>query len=897
MRAIRKEFSVIKNHKLLLATVTAIMIIPFLYSFFFLKSVWDPYASTGSLPVAVVNQDQAVTYRGKEFAVGQQLVKKLKKNDQMGWHFVTKEKADYGLSHKKYYMVITIPKNFSKNATTVLNTHPKKMDLTYTTNDSLNYIGAVMSEAAAKQLNTQIRQTVSTAYADTMFDAVKNMKKGFKTAASGSAKLADGSKVLTDGINTYTAGVSQVNDGVMTLQAGVLPLASGVNALATGANTLASGIGTYTNGVNQVNAGVGQLAQKTPALAAGVGQLASGASQLNTAVSNPNGDLQVGEQAIIDQLNQGLNVYAAGILDKVNKGVNKQITSIDTSSLSQQLAQQLTSQVVAGVKAQLATTMKNSGTQQVKQLTALRDSLQDIANEASNSQTPPATTPVTNNAAAANAQNSAKTAQSLVEGLEGVDSAKKAEIEAAINNTASQAQAAAGATSSQTTTTTPNNNAQVQAGLKQIIAQLDSNINAISNGDATNGMDQTMATMQATLEKELSSRIEAQLNAKIAQMSGQLDTSLNVKTLQPQISAANKQVTDKLQREGFAQINARLIAGTSQLSNGLWVLNGQIPTLTAGVNQLANGTGQLAANSGALNAGAGQLASGLGTLNSKVPTLSSGIGQLANGTNQLVANSPALTAGAGKIGAGNLQLSTALAGGVKKIDQINMNDENASMFAAPSNLKHKNYSYVPNYGHALAPYMLSVALYVGALVFNLVYPLKRIDFEDETPGEWFLAKTSIGALVATGNAVVEIGLMYLAGLKPDYFWATFFNAWLFSLAMMYLIMFLSVALDNPGRFLGMIILVLQLGGAGGSFPIQVTKGLNGFFQAINPYLPMTYSIYGFRESLTGGLGANQMLISYSVQIFVIILCLVLTYLAMMVMRPKVGYVRGVEKTE
>ncbi|WP_035191205.1 YhgE/Pip domain-containing protein [Ligilactobacillus equi] len=892
MRAIRKEFSVIKNHKLLLATVTAIMIIPFLYSFFFLKSVWDPYASTGSLPVAVVNQDQAVTYRGKEFAVGQQLVKKLKKNDQMGWHFVTKEKADYGLSHKKYYMVITIPKNFSKNATTVLNTHPKKMDLTYTTNDSLNYIGAVMSEAAAKQLNTQIRQTVSTAYADTMFDAVKGMKKGFKTAASGSAKLADGSKVLTDGINTYTAGVSQVNDGVMTLQAGVLPLASGVNALATGANTLASGIGTYTNGVNQVNAGVGQLAQKTPALAAGVGKLANGANQLNTAVSNPQGKIQQGEAQISKQLGEGLTTYAnqiaSGVATKVGDGIKQQ---------SNAMATQIADQVIAGLQAQLPGAIKNATKEQVatqvSSLVGLRNNLQKIVDSMNDGQS--VTTPADNsaaNSAATKAQASASQANEMVAGLENVDPAQKAAIQNAINQTASEAQNAAKATTSaQPESTSNSSNAVIKQQLQAIIAVLDKQITSLQNGSATGSVD--MTEQMAALRAGLIAKLEPQIAGMASGLSTQITGSSEFKN---SVKMGNAKVLDGL-NTGFAQINSGLGKYTSQLATGLWVLNGQIPTLTAGVNQLANGTGQLAANSGALNAGAGQLASGLGTLNSKVPTLSSGIGQLANGTNQLVANSPALTAGAGKIGAGNLQLSTALAGGVKKIDQINMNDENASMFAAPSNLKHKNYSYVPNYGHALAPYMLSVALYVGALVFNLVYPLKRIDFEDETPGEWFLAKTSIGALVATGNAVVEIGLMYLAGLKPDYFWATFFNAWLFSLAMMYLIMFLSVALDNPGRFLGMIILVLQLGGAGGSFPIQVTKGLNGFFQAINPYLPMTYSIYGFRESLTGGLGANQMLISYSVQIFVIILCLVLTYLAMMVMRPKVGYVRGVEKTE
>ncbi len=228
LRMIIEEFKNLKRHKILIATILGIMSLPFLYSLFFLKSVWDPYGSTSYLPVAVVNKDQATYYQGKKFQVGHDLVSKLKDNDDLEWHFVSEKEANDGLSHKKYYMVITIPKNFSKNATTVLNRHPHKMNLTYKTNDSLNYIGKVISETGAKQVNSEIRESVSTAYADTMFKVVKKVGKGFSEAASGSKQLADGSKVLNDGLNTYTAGVGQVNNGVIQLAAGVVPLSDGV---------------------------------------------------------------------------------------------------------------------------------------------------------------------------------------------------------------------------------------------------------------------------------------------------------------------------------------------------------------------------------------------------------------------------------------------------------------------------------------------------------------------------------------------------------------------------------------------------------------------------------------------------------------------------------------------
>ena len=351
--------------------------------------------------------------------------------------------------------------------------------------------------------------------------------------------------------------------------------------------------------------------------------------------------------------------------------------------------------------------------------------------------------------------------------------------------------------------------------------------------------------------------------------------------------------------------NGKILSGSAQLAGGIGQMNAQIPALTSGVNQLANGGNQLASGLGQMNAqipaltsgvnqlanGGNQLAGGLGQLNAQVPTLTNGISQLANGTQQLAANSGQLIDGANKISEGNGTLAKSLSAGAKEVNSQNLNSANANMFAAPTTLKHKNYSYVPNYGYALAPYMLSVALYVGALVFNLVYPIRRLSTPDGSATEWFFSKVAIGAVVAIGNAVVEVGLMMLAGLHPDHPAATFMNAISFSLAAMFIIMVLAMLFSNPGRFIGMIFLVIQLGACGGSFPIQITKGMNGFFQAINPYLPMTYSVYGFRESLSSGLGSSQMTISLTVQLIFIVASLLLLWISMSYLRTsgKVSY--------
>lgn len=971
LRMIIEEFKNLKRHKILIATILGIMSLPFLYSLFFLKSVWDPYGSTSYLPVAVVNKDQATYYQGKKFQVGHDLVSKLKDNDDLEWHFVSEKEANDGLSHKKYYMVITIPKNFSKNATTVLNRHPHKMNLTYKTNDSLNYIGKVISETGVKQVNSEIRESVSTAYADTMFKVVKKVGKGFSEAASGSKQLADGSKVLNDGLNTYTAGVGQVNNGVIQLAAGVVPLSDGVQKLTAGSTALATGLKTYTAGVSQVNNGVQTLNSSTGTLATGVNALATGSNTLKDGIGEYTagvvklddglGKLAAGSQKL-SQLPQGvaatyvLTKTLSTSLDRIPVGqLNTMVEQMQTTNKQTQDLQKLMEDPsLQALQKQLPTIKQNIPTIKTTldglqpALTSFQDSLtqnltgigQSAMIIGSNSKT--AATDSGKIAAEAQAliksganltedqkntlntivsqanESMGKTSESGQEALKiGENIANVQNAAKTLNGTLTKAlplmkdlsttvdglnsatdtltkimsQSNALLTSSNQMTGTQAQ-AQVQslvkgiAALQSTAAQANNLASTLNTSLANKGVSD--AEINKIIQAGQTGVTPAQLQAQLMTMSGEMAKSSNINDLINGLAVANTGTKTLMANNGL------LNSGASQLAGGLGTLNANVPALTSGVSQLASGTSQLVANNGQLNSGASQLAGGLGTLNAQIPTMTNGVNQLASGTGQLAANSSALTDGSDKIYKGNKKLAKSMKQGANTIKKVKTGKDNAKMFAAPSNLVEKHYSYVPNYGYALAPYMLSVALFVGAMVFNLVYPIRRLESEDETAFEWFMAKVAIGSIVAIGNALVEALLMIAVGLHPDHLGAMLANGILFSLAMMFLIMFFSVAFQNPGRFLCMILLVIQLGASGGSFPIEITKGLGGFFQAVNPYLPMTYSIYGFRQALTSGLGASQMITSYSVSLLFLVISLGLLYVAMVVVRPNVEYVEEVD---
>lgn len=885
---IKDEFKFIGKNKLILLSVLVITLIPFLYCIFFLKSVWDPYGDTKNLPVAVVNLDQPVTYQGKKLDVGEQTLTKLKKNHQLGWHFVSEAEAKKGMKADKYYTVITLPKDFSKNAATVLDEHPKKMTLKYETNDSLNYIGQVISGIGVDSLNSEIRANVTNAYASAVFDQIKTIGNGMKTAAGAATQIDAGQVKLDDGIDQYTVAVSQVNDGVQTMKVKVAPMSSQIPKLASGANQVAGGLqtlnGSTTNlasGVNQLAAGSGQvtsglgtLQSQTGTLKSGVGQLATGSNKVTSGLASL--------QSQTAPLKSGVGQLVTGS-DAVTSG-------LDTLQSQAGLLVDGTAQLQTGSK-KLTTGVKNY----TQSVTTLSNGIDQLASSTSS----------LDNGTKALVTGSSQVTQGLQQVGKSVDSQNQ--------------QAAASLPKLQNTLTEyeaklksePNQNPELIAGFEQIQAS----VNALISQTQTNGAKMATTLNQSLIpgSEELTNGLTT-LNQQVPTLTAAI---IGLQSGSKQIIANNDQLVTGANNltDGIGQMATQtpslvrgvdqLYTGSSQVSGGLSTLNHQVPVLTSGVNQLYAGSNQVSGGLGSLNnqvpaltsginqlyTGSSQVSGGLGTLNGQVPTLTNGVGQLTNGAsqvaggvNQLNASVPTLVSGVNQLADGTGQINDksdtlksgssqledgdkkfakTLTSSARKVNGITLTGDTAKMFAAPTKTAQKHYSYVPNYGHALAPYVLSLALYVGALVFNFAYPIRKVSRADGTATQWFLSKVAIGGAVALGTAVLEATLMMATGLKVDNIGLFYLTAILFSFTSMYLIMFLSMAFDNPGRFVAMVGLMLQLGGAGGTFPMEIT---NQFYNAIHPFLPMTYSIMNFRNALTGGIADSTVTLGFMVLI-------------------------------
>lgn len=941
MNMIKGEWNYIRHNRLILISVLAIMFIPFLYCIFFLKSVWDPYGETGKLPVAVVNQDQAVTYQGQKLNVGDQTVTNLKKNHQLGWRFVSAKTAADGLKHHKYYTVITIPKNFSANAATALDTHPKKMTFSYKTNGSANYIAQVMSEVGSDKLNSEIRAKVTKAYAQATFKQIYAVGKGMNKAAKGSAQLKDGTVTLTDGLNTYTTGVHKLNNGLQQMKTSVTPLATGIQKLSTGSQTLASGLqqytagvsklyngmpklvsgasqlssGTYTyvDGVYKLNSGLGELSNKVGPLASGVTKLQNGSTKVTEGLNKLNSKS--------DKLNGGSKQLTAG-LTQMQTLLNNLAPSLSTlttltkdpqklASLQNLLSQlqssgMLSSEKLTAINSSLQT-LSSLDTNSLAQLPAMQKQLtsdvvaikvaQATKGSGASSSTASTSTTTTGNsnevsAAKAAAASANTKAAALESAVSGGDSSTIKAATAAVASATQTAQSKADSVQTSQTTTTPSATASTgttayDTAVNKLIGDVQTLGSALTPLASATTSLQTLQSALPSIQTLLAGVASSGLTASdLSSLSSALSTLQANSATISQLGSSSASVKKLV--SGSATLSTGLdaytagvssaLAGSKQISSGLTTMNSKIPTLTTGVAKLLSGSNKLVkhspklksgasqvssgvqkvsagvaklnSKSGQLNSGASQLSSGLNTLNSKVPALTSGVNQLADGSAQLDANSNKLMQGANKLQKGNGTLAKSLKSGADEINAQPLTSKTADMFAAPTNLKHESYSYVPNYGHALAPYVLSVALYVGALVFNFAFPIRKVSMAGGSATGWYLSKVSIGAAEALAMGLIEPALMMLGGLSVDHPGSMFLVSVMFAEASMFIVMFLSMLLDNPGRFIAMVLLMLQLGGSGGTFPMEVT---NHFYNVVHPFLPMTYSILGFRQAITSGM--------------------------------------------
>ncbi|MFJ3389238.1 MULTISPECIES: YhgE/Pip family protein [unclassified Lysinibacillus] len=340
------------------------------------------------------------------------------------------------------------------------------------------------------------------------------------------------------------------------------------------------------------------------------------------------------------------------------------------------------------------------------------------------------------------------------------------------------------------------------------------------------------------------------------------------------------------------QTLAELQAGSASVHNGLGSLTAGTGQLQAGANQLSSGASQIAAGqsqvlaganaltskSGALiegakglQAGNATLAQKLGELNAGVKTAVTGSKTLASGLNQLASGSTTLNQGTSTLASksgelaegsktladgttelvdGTSTLSSKLGEASEKAKEVHSSKDTYDMVGSPVEVDKESVNHVPNYGTGFSPYFISLGLFVGALLISIVFPLVEPAIRPKNGAAWFASKASVLAIVGLIQTILTVVIVkWGLGLEVNNFGYFFLTALLTSYVFLALIQMLVSIFGDPGRFMAIVVLILQLTTSAGTFPLELIPSP---LQVFNKLLPMTYTVSAFKASISTG---------------------------------------------
>ncbi len=873
-----KEWKAIFKKPTFIIVMIGISLIPALYNIIFLSSMWDPYGKLSDLPVAVVNNDKEASYNGNSMSIGKDMVSNLKENKTLDFHFVDEEEGKKGLENGDYYMVVTLPSDLSEKATSILTDHSEQMQIDYQTSSGHSFIASKMSDSAMTQLKQNVSTNVTETYTKALFNKMVDLKDGMSQAASGSEKLTDGANQLATGSQTLTTNLHSLADSSVTFSNGTEQFTKGLSSYVSGVEQLHLGLGnfnsglvTYTGAVSQLDSGLGQLSSKSPELVRGINQLYTGVESYTGGVSQLNAGL--------NQFSSGVSAYTNGVgslatganqlsnqsatlrigVEQLSEGIQQLSSKLEASSEQKNQINQLSS----GLN-QLNQAIQNTDVGDTRQLDSVLSSIVSLSNQM-----------------LASAQSEKSTTLANIKST------------AAYQSLTSEQQAEISASVSQNSTDSIQSAQSIVALVQGLQGSLENLQNQSSNLSILKNQANQVLPLASTSLTGLSSgltEIQGAVNSKLVPASQSITSGVNAYTAgvdkvskgASQLSEKNSTLTGGLDQ--LVSGSTTLTQKSSSLTAGAGQLVEKTPELVSGIEKLSTGSNQLNQKSQELIAGVDKLQSGSSQLADKSSQLISGVFQLENGANKLADGAGKLAEGGTKLTSGLEGLQTGLASlgqglgnASNQLKSASTESKNAEILSNPLSLSKTDNDQVPVNGVAMAPYMISVALFVAALSTNMIFAKLPSGRHPESRWAWLKSRAEINGIIAVLAGILVYGGVHLIGLTANHEMRTFILIILTSLVFMSMVTALTTWNSRIGAFFSLILLLLQLASSAGTYPLALT---NDFFRAINPWLPMSYSVSGLRQtiSMTGNIHHQV--------IFLAVILALFTGLGMLAYQPK-----------
>lgn len=812
--------------------IVALMIIPSLYAWFNIKALWDPYSNTGELPIAVYSDDQTATFQDKSVNIGDEVLKNLKKNKQLGWRFVdSKKELDKGVQSGKYFAGIYLPKDFSKDLLSFTSGDINKPKIEYSINEKINAIAPKITSKGASSIQSQISEefikTASSTLIKTFNDIGYDIDKNMVSIQKVKSMILDTDANIGT-IDTYAKQVTDLHGKMPELKE---KLAKANDAM------------KYLPEVDALGEKIVELNGKMPSIkeqASVILTLQEKIPEIQNAgrqIAMIDEDFASVEQTMsegIQEAKQGLEIIqqvqtALPDIRKLGDQAN------DLGNVTLDGATQL-EKALPGITQSVGTILKAIGTISAGVNTALED--------------------LKNHRLPVEEREAIK--QQLSESL-----GKQHENIQQLIQLFTQIQEATGNTDLQDTINRLNTIDGIVVRLKTDVDNID--VNAVTDADL-NAIQAEAQQVEATANSINPDAIENtvktildKLIATIQNAQGQLNKAQQI-DFEGLLSSTSQTVTNAISL--LEKYQAEMPAIKQEIHDANTMLNGNMETIVNGINRGADlYKNDLPVIQDKVSKAAAfmqndypgirkDLTNTLKTVNEKMPDVEAALDK----ANELIINDwPNIKTGLHKA-------ANAIRKGEKEVDlgeilkllKLDANKE-SDFFTQPVEVKEHAVYPIANNGSASTPFYTALCLWVGAVLFSSVATtdvyLEGKDKKRFSKREQFSARMFTFIVMGIGQAlIVTLGNYFALGVdvrNPAY---SVWFAVLIAITFMIMVYVLVALFGNVGKGIAIIILVLSISGGGGNYPIQVS---GKFFQMINPFLPFTHAVNLLRESAGG----------------------------------------------
>ncbi|WP_334071874.1 MULTISPECIES: YhgE/Pip domain-containing protein [Paenibacillus] len=818
--------------------IAAIILLPGVYDWVNIKSVWDPYSNTQGIKIAVTSEDQGTTVIGKTINIGDELISSLKQNHKLGWVFVDRAEAARGVQTGKYYASLLIPDDFSSKITSIVDGKLERPQVVYTVNQKVNAIAPKITGSGVSAVTTQINENFTEAVSEAVLTKLK------EAGVEINAQLPTLRKMET-GIFTLEKNLPQIQ----SLGQKIIEVDQAMPGIVQEAQKIVE-IEQRLPEINEAAQNILKVQQHWPQIESAASEVLKvqeripelqKAAKFIQDVDQHFGKVAEVIQAALDQSDKALNIVSAAEqnLDNVSRIAEegKELTEGVTRFIAS--SEEAFNQIGPSIRQNLLL---------VQQIT---DAAGDVLERLHNTDLSKLPTPDELDRIASRLGIAVRIVDSTAELLGKIndflpshplgnkisklnDLSDKLQLQIRLVGIVSDAMRSNATPPEDVIARLHGLSREISSGISNVLSTYDSVI-APALAEGANHLKSMLSVSSSALQAAqdaIPDVADILASAKNGIMLGRGELTKLQGDL-PQIQDKVHDLSQTLQDKSSAFIQA--------LNTVAPLIRNDLPKVKEKLDAVSN----FVRND--LPHAEQQIGKASDFVQNQLPEVQKGVKRVADLVrSDLPELENAIRKAAAKLREVEndnhfAELARLLRGDI---------EAESAFLASPVQIKENQLYPIPNYGSAMSPFYGVLSLWVGS---TLLISLLRAEAENPNGSfrayQLYLGRLGTFLTIGLLQAVcVTLGDIWILGTYvADKIWFVLF-AMLVSAVFVTITYTLLSVFGNIGKGIAIIFMVFQFSSSGGTFPISMTPP---FFQALNPFMPFTYAISLLRESVGG----------------------------------------------